>query len=133
MVCLRHQAAVFFLILSVVGGGLARSAEPAPSQGPLTTEQGQGWRSQIKSTLFIPDPLPDLDAQTHGEFEPEPGIVAQRVTYASQFGLRVPAILYLPKERRQGKLPAVIVVNGHGGDKHSWYAFYSGILYARAG
>jgi dienelactone hydrolase len=24
-------------------------------------------------------------------------------------------------------------VNGHGGDKYTWYAFYSGILYARAG
>ena len=25
------------------------------------------------------------------------------------------------------------MVNGHGGDKYSWYAFYAGILYARAG
>jgi pimeloyl-ACP methyl ester carboxylesterase len=25
------------------------------------------------------------------------------------------------------------VVNGHGGDKFSWYAFYSGLLFARAG
>jgi dipeptidyl aminopeptidase/acylaminoacyl peptidase len=58
--------------------------------------------------------------------------VAERVTYATQFGLRVPAILYLPKERRE-KVPALIVVNGHGGDKYSWYAFYAGILYARAG
>jgi hypothetical protein len=24
-------------------------------------------------------------------------------------------------------------VNGHGGDKHSWYSYYAGILYARAG
>jgi hypothetical protein len=24
-------------------------------------------------------------------------------------------------------------VNGHGGDKYSWYAFYAGILYAKAG
>jgi dienelactone hydrolase len=30
-------------------------------------------------------------------------------------------------------LPALIVVNGHGGDKYSWYDFYSGIAYARAG
>ncbi len=27
----------------------------------------------------------------------------------------------------------MIVVNGHGGDKYSWYSFYTGILYARAG
>ncbi|MFZ9748022.1 MAG: alpha/beta hydrolase family protein, partial [Opitutaceae bacterium] len=32
-----------------------------------------------------------------------------------------------------GRAPALIIVNGHGGDKLSWYAFYSGILYARAG
>jgi dienelactone hydrolase len=30
-------------------------------------------------------------------------------------------------------MPGLIVVNGHGGDKYSWYAFYAGILYARAG
>ncbi len=30
-------------------------------------------------------------------------------------------------------MPAMVIVNGHGGDKTSWYAFYSGILYARAG
>ena len=27
----------------------------------------------------------------------------------------------------------MVVVNGHGGDKYSWYALYTGILYARAG
>lgn len=82
--------------------------------------------------LFIPEPVPPLEASSHGQFEPEPGIIAERVTYATQFGLRVPGILYLPKQRT-GKVPALIVVNGHGGDKYSWYAFYSGILYARAG
>jgi dienelactone hydrolase len=46
--------------------------------------------------------------------------------------MRVPAILYLPAQP-QGKIPALFVVNGHGGDKYTWYAFYSGILYARAG
>jgi dienelactone hydrolase len=90
------------------------------------------WRSQIRTALFVPDPLPPLEAKTHGRFDPEAGVVAERVTYATQFGLRVPAILYLPKQR-QGKVPGLVVVNGHGGDKYSWYAFYSGILYARAG
>src|SRR5262245_13973955 len=94
--------------------------------------QHEKQRSQIRSALFIPDPLPAPEAKTHGHFEPEPGVIAERVTYATQFGLRVPAILYLPKER-QRKIPALVVVNGHGGDKYSWYAFYSGILYARAG
>jgi hypothetical protein len=40
----------------------------------------------------------------------------------------VPAILYRPKSP-SGSGPALIVVNGHGGDKYSWYAFYSGVLY----
>jgi len=99
--------------------------------GPAT-EKEQQWRRQIKATLFVPDPLPRLAPRTHGRFEPAPGVVAERVSYGTQFGLRVPAILYLPKSG-SGKAPAFIVVNGHGGDKYSWYAFYSGILYARAG
>ena len=27
----------------------------------------------------------------------------------------------------------MIVLNGRGGDKHNWYAFYTGVLYARGG
>ncbi len=113
------------LTLSVLVLCLAAAAPPTP-------HQEQEWRAGIKSALFVPDPLPPLEARTHSRFEPAPGVVAERVTYASEFGLRVPAILYLPKTR-SGKVPAFIVVNGHGGDKYSWYAFYSGVLYARAG
>ncbi len=95
-------------------------------------QQEQQWRSEIKRTLFVPDPLPALNAETHGRFEPAAGVIAERVTYGTQFGLRIPAILYLPKSPN-GKIPAIIIVNGHGGDKYSWYAFYSGVLYATAG
>jgi dienelactone hydrolase len=48
----------------------------------------------------------------------------------------VPAILYLPDplpKTPSGKLPAFIVVNGHGGDKYAWYSWYAGILFARGG
>jgi dienelactone hydrolase len=92
----------------------------------------QEWISRIRSTLFVPASLPSLAAEVYGRFEPEPGVVAERVTYATQLGMRVPAIVYSPKAR-QGRRPALIVVNGHGGDKYAWYAFYAGILYARAG
>lgn len=109
-----------------------QAAEKGGPSQMLSLEQMNRWRTQIRKALFVPDPLPPLEAQSHGSFEPEPGIVAERVTYASQFGLRVPAILYRPKQPR-GKLPALVVVNGHGGDKYSWYAFYSGVLYARGG
>ena len=87
----------------------------------------EAWRRQIRSALYAADrPLP-LEASSHGRFEPEAGIVAERVTYATQHGLRVPAVLYRPVPVK-GKLPALIVVNGHGGDKFSWYAMYSGVL-----
>jgi dienelactone hydrolase len=90
-------------------------------------------REQIRRTLFMPEPLPALDARVHGRFEAARGVSAERISYATQFGMRVPAILYLPSPAPAGKIPALIVVNGHGGDKYSWYAFYSGVLYARAG
>lgn len=90
------------------------------------------WRNGILRALHVPDPLPDLSPRVHGSFEPEPGIVAERVTYGTQFGLRVPAIVYRPRTVT-GPAPALIIVNGHGGDKFSWYAFYSGVAYARAG
>lgn len=100
------------------------------SQEAATLEGVQ--RERIKSTLFVPTPLPALAPESYGRFEPETGVLAERISYATQFGMRVPAILYLPKTRT-GRIPALIVVNGHGGDKYSWYAFYAGILYARAG
>lgn len=81
----------------------------------------------------MPDPLPAIAAESYGQFEPAPGVIADRVSYATAYGLRVPAIVYRPKQAPMGKMPGLIVVNGHGGDKYSWYAFYAGILYARAG
>jgi dienelactone hydrolase len=112
--------------------GHALLAQDSTPPKALSTSQRDAWRSQIQSALHVPSPLPPLEAESHGRFEPAPGVVAERVTYRTQFGLRVPAILYLPKTIA-GKLPGLIVVNGHGGDKFSWYAFYSGIMYARAG
>jgi dienelactone hydrolase len=94
------------------------------------------WRAQMRQNFFIGDPLPQLKAQTHRRFQPAAGVRAEAVTYGTQFGLRVPSIVYFPDpmpKTANGKVPAFIVVNGHGGDKFSWYAFYTGILYARAG
>jgi len=103
-----------------------------PAVGLPCAGQDEAWRQQIKAALFVPAPLPALAPQVHSRFEPAPGVVAERVTYGTQFGMRVPAVLYLPQQR-SGKVPALIIVNGHGGDKYAWYAFYSGILYARGG
>jgi dienelactone hydrolase len=101
--------------------------------GAVSPGDGPEARKVIREALFVPSQLPALEPRTHSRFEPAPGVTAERVTYGTQFGMRVPAILYLPRPLPASKIPALVVVNGHGGDKYSWYAFYSGILYARAG
>ncbi|MAF11872.1 acetylxylan esterase [Candidatus Poribacteria bacterium] len=90
-------------------------------------------RARILGTFHVPAPLPPLGLREHGHFEPTPGVVAERVSYGTQFDMRVPAIVYRPASPPAKSAPAIIVVNGHGGDKYSWYAFYTGILYSRAG
>ena len=113
------------LLMAAAAGSLRAEA--------LTPEKTAQLRDQIRRDLYIPDPLPALDAHVQRHFQPAPGVSAEAVTYATQFGTRVPAILYVPDPLPAGKLPALVIVNGHGGDKYSWYAYYAGILYARAG
>jgi dienelactone hydrolase len=98
----------------------------------LSNHQVEEWRKQIRTALFVPTPLPKAEAQEYGSFTPVEGVVAERVSYATEYGLRVPAIVYRPAHQT-GRMPAMVVVNGHGADKSSWYAYYTGILYARAG
>ena len=90
-------------------------------------------RKQIESTLHVPQPLPNLESKSYEQFSPAPGVTADRVSYATDYTLRVPAIVYHPAGATITKHPALVVVNGHGGDKSSWYAYWAGILYARAG
>jgi dienelactone hydrolase len=98
----------------------------------LSLQDPAGLRQRIRDALFVPNPLPGLDTKTYEPVEVEPGIVADKVTFATEYGMRVPAVVYRPRDTTQ-KRPALIVVNGHGGDKYTWYAFYAGVLYARAG
>ena len=114
-------------------GAMVASPLAASRMGAATTEE---LRAKIRANFLVPDPLPALDARTHRRFSPAPGVVAEAVSYTTELGMRVPAILYLPDPagaRAKGKIPGFIVVNGHGGDKYAWYAFFSGIAYARAG
>jgi dienelactone hydrolase len=90
-------------------------------------------RAQIRAALRVPETLPEIAVESYGQVDVAPGVVAERVSYATDYGLRVPAMVYRPAQRPAGRMPGLIVVNGHGGDKYSWYAFYAGILYARAG
>lgn len=88
-------------------------------------------RDRILSTLHVPQPLPALEPRLHGHFPLHPSIVVERISYTTQLAMRVPAIVYRPAT--QGPHPALIIVNGHGGDKFSWYAMYAGAAYAREG
>jgi dienelactone hydrolase len=96
----------------------------------------QDWnelRAQVEATLHVSRPLPGLDNKNYGRFSPAPGVDADRVSYATAYELRVPAIVYRPAGATIEQHPALVIVNGHGGDKSSWYAYWAGILYARAG
>jgi dienelactone hydrolase len=114
-----------------------------PAQ-PLSAAAMAHDRDEIRRALDVPAKLPALDARTWSTFAPMPGVLADRVTYSTADGMIVPAIVYRPDPAAlkaahirsghvQGKLPAIVIVNGHGGDKFSWYAFYSGLLFAKAG
>jgi dienelactone hydrolase len=110
----------------------SHAGPPPVAEHPASTQEFARWRNQIKHALFIDDPLPALTPRSYGSFSPAPGVIAERVTYGTSYGMRVPAIVYRPTESGRRR-PGLVIVNGHSGDKTSWYAFYSGILYAKAG
>ncbi|MGH9607302.1 MAG: alpha/beta hydrolase family protein [Terracidiphilus sp.] len=103
-----------------------------PASAGVTPQRVDAWRRQMRRTLYIPTPLPALKAKSYGNFSPTPGVIAERVSYATEYGLRIPAIVYRPAHVT-GRIPGLVVVNGHGADKTSWYDYYTGILYAKAG
>jgi dienelactone hydrolase len=105
---------------------------PAAVATPATDARFARWREQASAALFLPKTLPAVAARDFGSFVPMPGVVAHRVTYGTQFGMRVTAIAYQP-DHVSGKVPAVVVVAGHGGSKSTWYEIYAGLLYANAG
>lgn len=105
---------------------------PAPVSSPVSVEQLEAWRHAARKALFLDGPAPAIAPHEFGTFSAMRGVVAHRVTYGTQYGMRVPAIVYEP-EKITGKVPAVIVVAGHGGDKSTWYEVYAGLLYASAG
>ena len=104
----------------------------SPSWAQKSVKQTDADRAGIRAALHIPNPLPALDVKHYGSFSPAPGVIADRVSYASKYGLRIPAIVYRP-EKVRGKLPGLVVVDGHPADKTSWYSWYTGVMYAKAG
>lgn len=105
---------------------------PASVSNPATNTQLEIWRQQARKALFLDGPAPVLAAREFGRFAAMPGVIARRVTFGTQYNMRVPAIVYQPAHLA-GKVPAIVVVAGHGGDKTTWYEIYAGLLYASAG
>jgi hypothetical protein len=108
----------------------------AAAQTPATTSRDDAWRAQIRQALDIPATLPALNPRLYSTFAPTPGVLADRVPYATADDMIVPAIIYRPDPKTThytGKLPGIVIVNGHGSDKFGWYAFYSGMMFAKAG
>jgi len=110
----------------------AIAADTVKISQPASVAQLNQWRNQARKALFIPSPAPAIQPHIFDSFSPMPGVTVQHVTYGTQYGMRVPALVYVP-QNPTGKVPAVIVVAGHGGDKASWYEVYAGLLYAKAG
>lgn len=113
---------------------LLASIFPAVAQN--TQARDDAWRAQIRKALYIPEKLPALEAKVWSTFSPTPGVLADRVTYATASGMLVPAVVYRPDPKvthYKGRLPGIVIVNGHGSDKFGWYAFYSGMMFAKAG
>ena len=83
------------------------------------SSEWQDLRKQIRKTLHVPEDLPALREKSYGQFNVAPNVVAERVSYTTDYDLRVPAIVYHQPGATIAKHPALVIVNGHGGDKSS--------------
>ena len=125
------KAAPLFLALGLTFHTGAQQMSPRDRE-----QRDAAWRAEIRRTLYVPEHLPGLEAKVWSSFSPVAGVLADRVTYRTADSMLVPAVVYRPDPKVlhwTGKLPGVVIVNGHGGDKFSWYAFYSGMMFAKAG
>ncbi len=83
--------------------------------------------------MHIPGALPDPRDKLYGQSNIAADVVADRISFATNYGLRVPAIVYHKPGATIVQHPALVVVNPPDGDKSAKYAWWTGILYARAG
>jgi dienelactone hydrolase len=85
----------------------------------------------IPEALFLQPNIP-VGPKLYSTQQITKDIRIERLSFATQYGTRVPAIAYVPAHIN-GKAPGILIVAGHGGDKTSWYEVYAGLLYASAG
>jgi len=123
---MRRRYLLLALSLTLGVAWAASSASPA-------SKSLNDVRTQIEESLRIPNPLPDLRAKSYGQFPVTHDIAADRVSYQTNYNLRVPAIVYHSAGATVVQHPAIVIVNHSGEDKSSPRTYYAGILYARAG
>ena len=104
-----------------------------PSKAPATSreERAAALRARVGEILTWPRERLDPAGRTHCEVRGD-GYRIESVTYASEPGSRVTALLYLPDPVDE-PAPAVVLACGHGGSKSCPYAQYTGQLYAKLG
>jgi len=83
-----------------------------------TKEDWQAWRQELLAELKkllgeFPEPVP-LNAEVVWQTE-EDGLIKQRIVFDSEKHMSVPALLYIPADRRpEERLPAILCCHGHG-------------------
>jgi hypothetical protein len=78
--------------------------------------------------LLLMQPQVELKDKLYGRFSPTTDVTADRVSYATEYGMRVPAIVYHRAGATINLHPGLIII---GKDKS--YSYAAGIVYARAG
>lgn len=96
----NRQFSWFGLILVLVVGLRAQApvvqetyGGPPSGKRLVPPEDFDRWQKRIRQALFINDPLPALAPRSYSSFSPTPGVIAERVTYGTSYGMRVPAIV----------------------------------------
>ena len=112
--------------------GTARWASPAVDRLDAAgwPDRAAALRGKMADALTLPKSRVALEPATHRTTHGN-GYRIESVTFASEPGSRVTALLYLPAV--EGPVPAVLVACGHGGSKSALYAQYAGQLYAAHG
>lgn len=114
------------LLIPLLLSATLSAAKPSP-------QQLQRQRQQIEAALHIPTPLPNLRDKLYGQLNPTPDVAADRISFATEFNLRIPALVYHKTGATIVQHPALIIINPRDKDKSFKYAWWAGILYARAG
>ena len=94
-------------------------------------EQSVHLRQQVCDILTFPSEKVPLDAEVHRTL-PCGAYDIECITFASEPGSRVTALLYLPAHRRR-PVPGIVAGCGHGGSKSAFDYQYAGQLYAAMG